>query len=232
MVQSFRSQRGWPPASLLGGLPVPARDKLLQTGSPVRYPERGKVLIREGDTTRFVVIILDGIVKITASANGGRDALLSIRMAGDLIGEFAALDDRPRSASATTCGVVAGRIIRADEFTSMLRRDPDLSGAVSRSVVTKIRSANARRIDFSGCEVQRRLLRVLYDIAVTYGTRTENQALIEWPLTQAELASLAGSAEPSVQRVLRDLRDEEIVSTGYRRINVLDLEGLRQRAYP
>jgi CRP-like cAMP-binding protein len=213
-------------------MPAPAREKLLQLGNLVQYRGRGKVLIREGDSSRFVLVILDGIVKIAGNVNGGRDALLSIRMAGDLVGEFAALDERPRSATVTTCGAVTARIIRAGEFTDSLRRDPDLSGAVSKSVVAKIRSANARRIDFSGCSVQGRLLRVLYDIAVTYGTRAGNQALIEWPLTQPELASLAGSAEPTVQRVLRNLRQEGVVSTGYRSINVLDLESLYRRAYP
>ena len=210
----------------------PSRGRLLQLGSLVQYPGPGKILIREGDYSRFVLIILDGVVKVTGQVYGGRDALLSIRMAGDLVGEFAALDEGPRSASVITCGAVVARIIKASEFLDSLRRDPDMSHAVSRSVVAKIRAANARRVDFSGCDIQTRLLRVLYEITVTYGTRTGNQSLIRWPLTQPELASLAGGAEPTVHRILRHLRKNGVISTGYRTITVLDLERLHRLAYP
>jgi CRP-like cAMP-binding protein len=222
----------WPEASLLGTLSGPARDRLLQLGSLVQYAGPSRILIREGEDSRFVLVILDGVVKVTGYVYGGRDALLAIRMAGDIVGEFAALDDGLRSASVTSCGALVARTIKAPEFLDALRRDPDISQAVHRSIVAKTRAANARRIDFSGCDVPTRLMRVLYEIAATYGTRTGNQSVIRWPLTQPELASLAGAAEPTVHRVLRDLREDGTVATGYRAITVLDLERLRQLAYP
>jgi CRP/FNR family transcriptional regulator, cyclic AMP receptor protein len=229
--KSGRPPRAWPSGSLLGSLSVPSRDRLLQLGSLVQYPA-GKTLIREGDASRFVVVILDGVVKVTGHIHSGRDALLSIRMSGDVVGEFAALDEGPRSASVITCGAVVGRFIKAGEFLDGLRRDPDLSRALSRSVVAKTRAANARRIDFSGCAISTRLYRVLYEIAVTYGTATGNRSVIRWPLTQPELASLASAAEPSVHRVLRELRTKGIIATGYRRITVLDLARLHALGYP
>ncbi len=221
----------WPTGSLLASLSAPSRDRLLGLGSLVQYPA-GKTLIREGDQSRFVIVILDGVVKVTGRVSGGRAALLSIRMTGDLVGEFAALDEGPRSASVVTCGAVAGRFIKASEFVASLRHDPDLSRAVSKSVVAKTRAADARRIDFSEGGIQTRLYRVLHEIAVTYGTATGNRSVIQWPLTQPELASLASAAEPSVHRVLRDLRTQGIISTGYRRITVLDVARLHDLGYP
>jgi CRP-like cAMP-binding protein len=55
--------------------------------------------------------------------------------------------------------------------------------------------------------------------------------MIEWPLTQPELASLVGGSQPAVHRVLRGLRENGVVSTGYRTITVLDLNRLRHAAY-
>ncbi len=191
----------------------------------------GRILIREGEDSRFVLIILDGVVKVTGYIEGGRDALLAIRMAGDVVGEFAAIDEQPRSATVTSCGAVVARVIKADEFLDRLRRDPGMSRAVSQTVVAKLRAANTRRVDFSGCDMPTRLMRVLYELAMTYGIRTGNQSLLRWPLTQPELASLAGGAEPTVHRILRDLREAGIVSTGYRAITVLDLRRLHQLAY-
>lgn len=225
------AEREWPTGSLLASLSAASRDRFLRLGSLVQYPA-SRTLIREGDYSRFVVVILDGVVKVTGHVSGGRDALLSIRMSGDVVGEFAALDEGPRSASVVTCGAVVARAIKGSEFLDSLRRDPDLSRAVSKSVVAKARSADARRIDFREGSMQIRLYRVLYEIAVTYGTATGNRSVIRWPLTQPELASLASAAEPSVHRVLRDLRAQGIIATGYRRITVLDLARLHALGYP
>jgi CRP-like cAMP-binding protein len=223
--------RDWPAGSLLGILPDTARDRLLRRGALVRYPGPSKVLFREGDTSRFVVVILRGVVKVTGSVLDGPDALLAIRMGGDAVGEFAAVDHLPRSATVTTCGTVVARVIKADDFVDCLLRDPDISHAVSKSIVAKMRVASARRIDFSGSDVPTRVSRVLLQLVLSYGSADGNQAVLKSPLTQSELASLAVASTPAVHRVLRDLRERGIVSTGYRTIAVLDLDRLRKVAH-
>ena len=226
-----RAGQAWPGHSLLGTLKAAARERLLALGTLVQYPGPSRILMREGDRSRFVIVIIDGVVKVTGQLDDGRDGLLAIRMRGDAVGEFAALDELPRSATVTTCGALVARVIKAGDFLDCLRRDPDVSHAVSRAVVAKARLANTRRIDFSGCDVPTRLARVLYELAIGYGARDGNKSVIRWPLTQPELASLAGGAEPTVHRVLRELREHGIVSTGYRAITVLDLDRLHRIAY-
>ena len=222
----------WPVGSLLGTLPNAARDRLLQRGSLVRYPGPSKILFREGDKSRFVVLILRGVVKITASVpDGGPDALLAIRMRGDAVGEFAAIDALPRSATVTTCGTVVARVIKSDDFIDCIRRDPDISHAVSSAIAAKMRVAIARRVDFSGSNVSTRVARVLLQLVEAYGYTEGNQAVLKSPLTQPEIASLAVASQPAVHRVLRGLREHGIVSTGYRSIAVTDLGSLRKLAY-
>jgi CRP/FNR family cyclic AMP-dependent transcriptional regulator len=222
----------WPVGSLLGALPNAARDRLLKRGSLVRYPGPSKILFREGDKSRFVVLILRGIVKVTASVpGGGPDALLAIRIWGDAVGEFAAIDALPRSATVTTCGTVLARVIKSDDFVDCIRHDPDISHAVSSAITAKMRVATARRVDFSGSNVSTRVARVLLQLVEVYGDSERNQAVLKSPLTQPEIASLALASQPAVHRVLRDLRERGVVSTGYRSITVTDLDRLRKIAY-
>jgi CRP-like cAMP-binding protein len=188
--------------------------------------------MRESEQTTFVLILLDGVVKATARINDGRDALLAIRMGGDLVGELAAVDGQSRSATVTTCGTVVARVVKQGDFQDCLRREPSIAHAVQRSVVAKLREATSRQIDFTGCDVPTRLARVLHEVAVTYGRRTDKGVEIRWPLTQLELATLAGSAEPTVQKALRQLRGAGIVSTGYRTITIEDIAQLKSIAYP
>ncbi|WP_059008146.1 Crp/Fnr family transcriptional regulator [Streptomyces specialis] len=225
-----REAWAWPSASLLGGLPPAARDRLLGLGALTRYPV-GRVLMREAEETTFVLILLDGVVKATGRTHDNRDALLAVRMGGDLVGEFAAVDGRPRSATVTTCGPVVARVVTRGDFLHCTRHDPRIAQAVDESIVAKLRVATTHRIDFTGCDAPTRLARVLYQITMTYGERVGAGAVIRWPITQPELATLAGTAEPTVHKALRRLRDEGVVSTGYRTFRVENLAELRALAF-
>src|SRR2546430_10195447 len=107
--------RVWPPTSLLGGLVESARDRLLALGVLARYPA-GRVLIRESEHTSFVLVLLDGVAKISGLTHDGRDVLLAVRMGGDLVGEFAGVDGQPRSATVTAGGPVVARMVTRGEF--------------------------------------------------------------------------------------------------------------------
>ncbi|MGY1435805.1 helix-turn-helix domain-containing protein [Streptomyces reniochalinae] len=87
------------------------------------------------------------------------------------------------------------------------------------------------RIDFAGCDAGTRPARVLHQIAMTYGEPLGAGAVIRWPLTQPELATLSGAAEPTVHKALRRLRETGVISTGYRSITVEDLALLRGVAF-
>lgn len=232
VIAGRRGAWGWPSASLLGGIDIASRDRLLRLGALAQYAAPDRILIREGEENSFVLILLDGVVKATARMQDGRDALLAIRMGGDLVGEIAAMDGHARSATVTTCGTVVARVVSRADFLDCLEREPRIAHAVSQSMAAKFREANSRQIDFTGTDVSTRLARVLHQIAVSYGQRTGKGVEIRWPLTQPELASLAGSAEPTVHKALRQLRTAGVVSTGYRSITINDLEQLRDIAYP
>lgn len=219
----------WQEASLLGSLSESSLKNLLGPGRTKQYLA-GEMIIREGETTTFVVALLDGVVKATGLTLDGKEALLAIRVGGDIVGEFAAMDGRPRSTTITTCGVVVGRIIRQADFLAALREDESLSNAVNKAILAKVRAANERRVEFTGFDAPTRLARVLREIAVRYGERSGNQVVLAWPLTQTELASLAAVAEPTAQKALRVLRGRGVVSTGYRAFTITDFRQLDQIA--
>ena len=79
-----------------------------------------RVLLRQGDEGRHLLLLTRGVVKITASTESGTDTLLGIRVAGDVVGEMAAFEDRPRSGTVLACGEVAARI----ESDPILHRTP------------------------------------------------------------------------------------------------------------
>ena len=221
----------WPESSLLAELPENSRTILLRLGVPVEFPT-GKALLREGEASRHLVLLTHGITKVTAGGEDGKVALLAVRVAGDLVGEMASLDGEPRSATVTAAGRVVGRVITHADFNAYLRSHPAAGIAVSRAVVGKLRWANRRRVDFTGCEVHVRLARVLNELARSYGKDTAGGIVVGVALTQPELAGLVGAGEITVHRALADLRRRQILTTGYRQIVITDPDQLEAAAEP
>ena len=219
----------WPPASLLGSIGDESRERLFGCGIIREYPANHR-LITQGDHTGFVVALLDGVVKVTGVSSAGKEALLAIRVGGDIVGEFAALDSLPRSSTVTTGGPVTGCVIMQAGFLAALSGDKSLAQAVERSVIAKLRAGNERRMEFAGFDAHTRFARVIRELAVTYGERSGNKIAIGWPVTQSELASLASVAEPTAQKALRRLREADVISTGYRSLTIEDFSELNRIA--
>jgi CRP-like cAMP-binding protein len=165
-------------------------------------------------------VLLDGAVKSVGVSSAGKEALLSILIGGDIVGEFAALDNLPRESSVTCCSPVTGCVITQAGFRGAASRDKSLAQAVERSIVAKARAGNNRQIEFTGFDAHTRFARALRALAASYGERSGNRISISWPVTQNELASLASIAEPTAQKALRQLREAGVISTGYRTLIV------------
>ncbi|MEV0607285.1 Crp/Fnr family transcriptional regulator [Polymorphospora rubra] len=219
----------WPPSTLLGRLDEPIQRRLLAIGVQ-RSVEPGQAILREGQLESHVIVLDDALVKTTVAMADGRHALLSIRIPGDIVGEISALNGTPRSATVTTCRAGVIRIIHHNEFRAFLRSNPDAAMEIAGIVADRLRWANQRRLDFASYPVKVRLARVLWEIAKAYGRRDRDGIVVNVQLTQNELATLCGAAEISLQKSLRELREADIIDTGYRQVVVRDANALRRNA--
>jgi CRP-like cAMP-binding protein len=206
---------------------------LMACGKPRRY-RSGELLFGEGDRSDHVVVIRRGTVKIWSVSNEGYEAVLAVRTSGDIVGEFAALDRRPRSASVVAIDDVDGVLVTGEQFRSFLRTHPSAAMAMLSSVVARLREADRRRLEFGAHDVTGRVARLLLELVDTYGSPTVDGAgtAIDIPLSQQELAGATGSSREAVSRALRRLRESNAVRTGRRRIVVLNIDVLRGFSAP
>jgi CRP/FNR family cyclic AMP-dependent transcriptional regulator len=229
---SHPSSQFWHPNSFLGQLSPATRTALLRTGISRTYQNK-ETLLYKGDESRHVLILVAGKVRVTADSNEGREALLAIRIEGDLVGELACLDDQPRSAtvSVVTSGGerAAVRVIGQRSFRAFLRNHSDAGLAISRSVSAKLRWSTKRRIDFTQ-PVPIRLARVLYELAQQYGRLGPAGVIVLEPFTQSDWAGFICASLQSVQIAFQQLREAGLVRTLYRQVVVVDLDGLRDFA--
>ena len=228
-----RNEGDWAKSTLLGGLGEVDRRALLATGTTTEYPG-GKRLIEQGAEDDHAYLLVQGTVKVAARDPNGRSALLGIRLAGDLVGEMAALDGSPaqhapRSADVTTCGPVVARVIKAVELHALMRRKPEISLGVVRMVTSRLRWASERRVDVAS-RARARVARILHEVVRDYGSSRATHWELGVPLTQSEIASLSGVGLRTVQKSLRELASAGVLVRKYGTIHVTDLDALARIA--
>jgi CRP/FNR family cyclic AMP-dependent transcriptional regulator len=200
---------------------------VLELGHPRQY-NGGDVLFNQGDRSNFVVIIIDGYVKISAVTGAGAESLLAIRTAGDVVGELAAMDGLPRSATARAADAVLARVVTKSELDRCVQDHPEITRAFNQAVGAKLRMATRRRVDFRR-DTRSRLAQVLVDLY--YGSAgSRGNGTMAVLITQSELAGLIGASEPGVHKALRSLRAAQTIGTGYGRLRIEDIDSLRRIA--
>lgn len=219
----------WPANAFLGQLSEPTRQAMLRLGTR-RHFSSGDIVVQEGARPEYAVLLLSGLYKVVGVMDSGREALLAIRVGGDIVGELGLADGEPHSATVKAIGSGEGRRIGKRDYRDFLTRHPDASHAVSCVIAGKLRSATRRRVEFATCPAPVRLARVLLEMKSAYGTPQRRGFVLEVALTQPELAALVGATEPTIHRVLTAMREQGVLETGYRRILVVDEERLERLA--
>lgn len=192
----------------------------------------GHRILTCGDTTDHLVLIVAGSVRITVPGPSNSEILIAVRIGGDVVGELAGIEVKPRSATVETASTTEVREISLRDFSDFQTRFPEVMRDMQRALAAKLTFATRRQVSVGGYPVAVRLARVLVDLAVEYGepSRTTGEVVVDVRLRQMDLAALAGATSRPVERALAELRGANVVNTGYRKIVVNDLAELCRRA--
>jgi CRP/FNR family cyclic AMP-dependent transcriptional regulator len=210
----------WPAGGFVARLPVADRTALLDIGTPVKF-EDDQILLVQGEAGDHLYVLTSGLVKIIVGAVSGAQTTIAIRSRGDLVGEFALLDDQPRTATARAAGPVTALRVGGAAFLGLIGHSPAIRVAETRYLLGKMRESTERRAAERVWEARERIAQVLYDLGERYG-QPDSDGMIRIPLTQSDLGDLAGMAVSTAERVLKELRRQGAVSTRYREITIRD----------
>jgi CRP-like cAMP-binding protein len=103
----------------------------------------GQMIFREGDTTQEAYRILKGRVEISI-AGEGKSVILAQLGEGDIFGEMAMVDERPRSASAQALEVTQCEVLTAENFNEAVLQRPEILIPYLASFFERLRTANDR----------------------------------------------------------------------------------------
>ena len=198
----------------------------LMSAAVLRIFRRGQVLLYEGQRADKVLVLRSGRVKVASITANGREVVLAFRGPGELVGELAALDDEPRSASIIAIERVEALCLPPAEFRRFVSEHPSAALALLRLLSRRLRDADAKRKEFAELTAIGRVAGQLLELTERFGRPIEGAIVISLPLSQEELAGTAGASLESVARALQTMRSLKCIETRRREIRILDVEAL------
>jgi CRP-like cAMP-binding protein len=208
-------------------LPDDERRRVL-AAAPRRKFARGEVVFHEGDPGDALHVIAKGHVAVRATTPLGDVATFRVLGPGDVFGEQALIvADARRVATAVALEAVETHALHRDAFETLRKEHREVDRFLVEALVLQVRRLSAHLQEALFVPVELRVLRRVAELCESYGAK-DGQVVI--PLTQDDIASLAGTSRPTANRVLKAAEDDGLLVIGRRRIEVLDPAGLNHRA--
>lgn len=214
---------------LFAGISPSALGRLSASASQRTYPA-GQVLFHEGDPGEALYIVAEGMVKVTVTSVDGREMLLATVRPPEAIGEMSLVDGGPRSASATAAEPTTALALRRSALLAALHEEPAMVDGLLRAIGGLVRRLTVQTTDLVFLDVQARVAKLLLTFAERDGVHRGDSVVLEFSLSQGDLAEMVGVSRQSLNQALHKLAERGWIEVDGRRVTVLNLQGLRSRA--
>ncbi|MGO8872799.1 MAG: Crp/Fnr family transcriptional regulator [Acidimicrobiales bacterium] len=214
---------GW---QLLDALSDAERRAFLCRCQRRRYP-RGAFICHEGDTGDSMYLLDIGTVAIRATSPLGDTVTMTVLRPGDSFGEQALIgDETVRSASVVALERAETLCLSRTDFRSLWEKHPELSSIVVKMLDARLTATTRALLDALYLPSETRVMRRLARLAEIYAGHPSHSI----PLTQDDLASMAGTTRQTVNRVLRQAQNDGLIKLTRGHIVVVDAAAVSRRA--
>ena len=213
----------WP---ILEGVPQEELDRLLSAGRRRRF-RTNEVIFHEGDPADSLHLISKGKVAVSMTSPYGNEVTFVLLKEGDVFGEHSLLTpDALRTATVTALEPTETLAVTHGDFNRLREEHPGLAWVLAKMLAAQLKKTSNRLVEALYVPVEVRVLRRLVELTGIFGDG--DSAVI--PLSQEELANLAGSTRATVNRVLRKEEGRRSLRLDRGRITILDRSSLARRA--
>ena len=185
-------------------------------------------LFQDKEQADYLYFIHEGIVKIFNNTESGEEIALSLKYAGDLVGDPCTLPSPFQWSNAVTLTDAFLGVIHKEELEALLLRHPDLAVRFIQWLTVNQRILETKMRDLLVYGKTGALASTLIRLCNTCGKRTEEGILIPTRLTNQDLANFIGATRESVNRMLSRMKRENILSMRSGRLIIHDLNRLRE----
>jgi CRP-like cAMP-binding protein len=189
----------------------------------------GERLFTRGSIGGEVFFIVNGEMQILGVSGSGQDITLAHAHAGDTVGEMAAIDGQPRSASVVALEDSLVAVLDPDSFLDMLKQYGGISLSLLQRLSSMVRSGDDRVLELSILEAKQRICAELLRLAEPDASAAELWVIRPLP----PLRNIAGNASTTreiVANTLGHLYPRNIAQRKGENLYILDRQALENFA--
>jgi len=212
---------------LFSGLTDPGICQIEAIGITKNY-QKGEVLFSEGEKATGFFINLSGQVKIYKLSADGREQILHIISPAEAFAEAALFAGSTYPAFAETLSQTRVMYFPKESFLRLIRENPELSLNMIGGLSFWLRRFVDLVQELSLKDVSARVSRYLLDVSMRSGRKQGEGIALELEVTKTQLASRLGTISETLSRVLRKLRDRNIIRVEGKKVIILNRKALEE----
>lgn len=202
---------------------------ILDNKQQIKHMEKGRYLFHESTPASDLYYIINGKVEVSKVVPDGRELTIRISSENDLVGETVLFSQNPKymmNAKMMEDGTVA--VISKETLEEKIASDSHLAVEMMTWLSAQNRKNQAKFRDMLLHGKKGAFYSTLIRLSNSYGTEAEDGKVINLPFTNQELANFCGTSREVVNRMLAQLRKNNVISIKKGRITILDFDYLKQ----
>ena len=192
----------------------------LVSGSRIRKIEPGTLLIEQGDEGGSVFLVLSGSLKAVWYTQNGHEIWLSDISRGEIVGEFSALSEGPRSSSVVSNEYTELVEIPIARFRAALDASNSLTRKIATNLAIRIQATSKQVIALVGLPLAARLHAELQRIGNREHSDSES-VIVNEPPTVSQLAEKIHASREATSRAFSILQKRGLVYRENDRLQVI-----------
>ena len=197
----------------------------------MRRFDAGDTIFLMGALHDSMFAVLSGEVRISMPSADGKEVVLATVHAGEVFGEIAMLDGKPRSADATALTACNLAVLDRRDVLAAIGRNADAWLGLMEVLCSRLRRTDHHLVELALLGLPERLAKTLLRaVDAGAGAAAANSANLR--LSQYELANRVGAARESVNKCLHEWQRSGIIRMEKRVITIVNRAALEALAEP
>ncbi|MBI5599046.1 MAG: Crp/Fnr family transcriptional regulator [Deltaproteobacteria bacterium] len=192
------------------------------------FHRKKEVIFMEGDECRGLYVVRMGRVKIVRTSKDGKEQIIKILSAGDLLGLEVFYDGKTYGNNAVAMEDSDLCFVKKGDFFRMMEKEPHIASKLVRALGRELHHAYERIGNLGLMNAKEKLAHLLYTLAKEYGVPDTRGVRLNLTFSRLEIAELLGITQETSIRLLKGFKEAGVLSIKRKEIVIASMDRLAE----
>ncbi len=180
------------------------------------------------EPSNAIFFLKTGRVKIVKYTPDGDESIITLINPGEIFGEMAYLDEKERTDFALTVESALICAINKNDLGDFINKNPSLNIKLTKLIGLKLKNFSERIEDLVFKDANQRVISFLLRLADKNGKKVGEQIFVKPFLKHQDIAELTACSRQTVNYILTDLRNKNIINFDRKKLIINNLTSLKK----